>query len=69
MKTVHSVAVGRRRVVLRSDGNVYLMEDEGNGGACAFDREPKLAATSAAGCDGLADAFREVAAKIREAKL
>jgi hypothetical protein len=68
VKTVYSVAVGRRRVVLRSDGNVYVMESESSGGDYEFDRNPKLVATSAAGCDGLAEAFREMAAKIREPK-
>lgn len=66
MKTVHSITVGRRLVVLRSDGNVYIAEPEPQFASADFDRNPKLVATSAAGCEGLADALREIASKIRE---
>jgi hypothetical protein len=66
VKTVHSIQVGRRLVVLRSDGQVYIGEpDEGIGGY-AFMRDAQAVASSAAGCSALADALQEMANFIRE---
>ena len=62
MRTLHQVRAGRVVIVLRSDGSVYATDPT----EYEIDRSPKIVATSAAGCEAVADALREVAAVIRQ---
>lgn len=68
MKTLHKVNVGSLRIVLRSDGGVYLARvNERRSSSYAEDLTEALhVGTSAVICDALADAFREMAAEIRK---
>jgi hypothetical protein len=66
MRTIHSIPVGRRFVVLRSDGQVYIGEPEKGSEDHPFLRNVQLVATSAGGCSAMAEALEEMANFIRE---
>lgn len=68
MKTVHMVPVGNLRVVLRSDGGVYVGQVDTRGGGMSgvdFLKDPVRIGSSAAICDQLGDALKELASEIR----
>lgn len=68
MRTVHMVPVGNLRVVLRSDGGVYVgqIDYRGAGVGPDFLKDAIRIGSSAAICDQLAAALTEVAAEIRK---
>jgi hypothetical protein len=70
MKTVHTIDAGRLLVILRSDGQVYVADksDVDTSSFGSFAEKAKPVASSAPGCDGLADALHEMATFIREHK-
>ena len=75
MHTLKTIPAGRVSVVIRSDGHVYIAEKEhrknyfsGGVDVSNFDTKPKLVATSAVGCHGLAEALREAETFLRERK-
>lgn len=68
MRTIRTVVAGRCAVALWSDGSVSVYDRE-NAEAVGDAAMHLLAATSAAGCDALADAFREIAIEHRRSRM
>ena len=63
MKTIKTIHAGRMKLVIRSDGQVYLVD-----ASLDFDTKPKLVARNPAGCHALAEAMAEAETFLRERK-
>lgn len=61
MRTVKTIPAGKKTVVVRSNGQVYIVDSDK-----AVDLDAKLVATTALACFGLSEAFQEASDWLRE---